>query len=787
MQPGASHLPGSGRQAVEGLRLEPRDRKASRRTWAALSGRALPPVLVLAVTAWAVQTPVCCRADEGGLGAELKRASFRVGELSVEFRDNSESPKALSGVDRLVHATQAPGYDAFDPNDPGSSAGLNFEHVISGHPDSANWFAPRRDAYRLYRRPETNSVVLVRKAEDDPWDLESSMTYAVTAPHAIDFEFRCRPHDARRFGKRGYAVLFWANYMNDVEDVALHFRGVSGPGGNEQWLGADAPPGPSDYVGGGTYRNVAAAPLEYEANHNLKLNLWSYDYPRFTVPCYYGRAAQGMTLILMFDRGWSAEDEIRFSLFKFKVGDHIRRPAWDFQYVIHRVEKGKEYGYRGRLVWKKFISPEDCLEEYETWTRSLSAGQTRTPVSDGSRHAPMPVSEPLYEDRAAAPGWRLPPSGPVSRSQPFLVNYFHRDLPEGREEHKEERLAQWDVVILNHDLVLGDGRSLARMRQTNPQIRILAWIPLQGPNTGLANGVPPKGKNDWYARKADGTYLVPHWGGNLMDVCTQDHAWLRHVLSYVRRHCLGPGAYDGLMLDCLWAGEPAEHDANSDGVHDTRDTAAWQEGMLFLLRSLREEFPKAILVGNGGVPWPPDCPYYGFANGCMHENALGDQFGGVEWRGLWDAYRGALASVSGRPAYHFVMVDVRADLRTQSEAARLRQLTANDHRRLRLGLATTLLLDGGHFGFDRGDCLHGQLWWFDEYDLDLGKPIGAFQEGRCGPGTFCRDFEGGLVVVNPTDVAVLVAGDAGLTDRTKGPTAGAFRVPPRDAKILLRK
>jgi hypothetical protein len=331
----------------------------------------------------AAQLMPCQAAEE--LGEPVTTASVQVGDLSVLFRDNSQSPKILSGVDRLIHRTLSPEFDAFDPHDPGGSAGLNFEHIISGHNDPANWFAPRNGTYRLYRRPSGNSVVLVRKAEDDPWALESRMTYTVTAPHYIDFEFHCRPCDARRFGKRGYAVLFWADYMNDVEDVALHFRGVKAQGAQEQWIAADAPRGHADYVGGGTYRCLAAAPLSYDADHNLKLNLWSYEYPRFTRPFYYGRAAHGMTLILMFDRIYSAEDEIRFSLFKFKVGDQVRRPAWDFQYVIHRVETGKHYGYRGRLVWKKFVSAEDCLREYETWAK---AAQARASGHNGSGGEP---------------------------------------------------------------------------------------------------------------------------------------------------------------------------------------------------------------------------------------------------------------------------------------------------------------------------------------------------------------------------------------------------------------
>lgn len=542
------------------------------------------------------------RGADAPSAIELREMQVEAGELAVTFRDNTDSPKILSGVDRLIHRTAAPEFDAFDPHDPGSSAGLNFEHIM----------------------------------------------------------------------------------------------------------------------------------------------------------------------------------------FKFKVGEQVRRPAWDFQYVIHRVETGRQYGYRGRRVWKKFVSLEDCLEEYTNWVRALPAGGKARAAAAAPTSGPITAATMEPGVQTGDPGWRLPPQGPVTRTTPRLVNYFHMDLPDGRTEHKAERLAQWNVVILNHDLVAQERLSLARMRATNPRLKLLAWVPLQGPNRGLAKGVPAEGERDWYARATDGTYLSPHWGGHLMNVCVQDHAWPRHVLAYLRRECLRPGGYDGVMLDCLWAAEPGGHDANGDRVHDARDTAAWQEGMLFLLRQLRGQFPEAIVVGNGGVPWPVGCPYYEFVNGCMHENALGDQFGGMEWRELWEACQRALSQVSGRPAYHFVQADVRAEQRSQGDAAGLRTLTPNDHRRFRLGLATSLLLDGVYFGFDRGDCLHGQLWWFDEYDVNLGAPLGALTEGRYGPGTLARDFERGLVVVNPTEASISLTNQAGLTAGPAWAGPATLVVPPGDALMLPR-
>ena len=293
------------------------------------------------------------------------------GDLEVMLRDNSESPDVLSGIDSLINVKDAPGFDAFDPDGKGSSAGLNFEHVISGHANPNNAFSPRKGTYDLFRL-DADSAVLKRRAEDSPWALESTLKYAVRAPYAIDFEFRCTAEKPELFGPRGYAVLFFAHYMNDVAEIPIVFRGLQAAGAPEQWISADAPPGHPDYNHGGTYRNTSAADLAYDTDHNFKLNLWSYDYPRYTQPFYYGLAAHDMVLILMFDRAYSDVDEIRFSVFKFKVPKRPR-PAWDFQYVIHRVEAGRTYGFRGRLIWKKFVSPGDCMEEYLRWKQSLAS------------------------------------------------------------------------------------------------------------------------------------------------------------------------------------------------------------------------------------------------------------------------------------------------------------------------------------------------------------------------------------------------------------------------------
>jgi hypothetical protein len=200
------------------------------------------------------------------------------------------------------------------------------------------------------------------------------MRLTVVKPNAIDFQFRCTPHDALRFGRRGYAIFFFANYMNDVDSPAIHFRGIDRADGPEKWIEAHVPSGHPDWDHGGTYRAVDSAPLECDSDHQFTLNTWSYDYPRLALPFFYGRAGQGMVFLLMLDRAHTPLDEVRFSVFQFKLPQRPR-PAWDLQYVIHRVKAEKEYGFRGRLIWKKWVSPEDCLNEYERWSAEVKSAE----------------------------------------------------------------------------------------------------------------------------------------------------------------------------------------------------------------------------------------------------------------------------------------------------------------------------------------------------------------------------------------------------------------------------
>ena len=82
---------------------------------------------------------------------------------------------------------------------------------------------------------------------------------------------------------------------------------------------------------------------------------------------------------------------------------------------------------------------------------------------------------------------------------------------------------------------------------------------------------------------------------------------------------------------------------------------------------------------------------------------------------------------------------------------------------------------------------YGQLWWFDEYDADLGQPLRKYQKDRYAPGTYSRDYQNGIVIVNPGKGTATVSLEGPMRDATTHQDAKVFVVPSQDARILVRQ
>lgn len=106
-----------------------------------------------------------------------------------------------------------------------------------------------------------------------------------------------------------------------------------------------------------------------------------------------------------------------------------------------------------------------------------------------------------------------------------------------------------------------------------------------------------------------------------------------------------------------------------------------------------------------------------------------------------------------------------------------------DLKKMRLGLTLSLLNDNAYFTYDFGPRDHGEDWWFSEYDVNLGKPLGKYYKKE---NAYWRDFENGVVVSSPyLDVAINF--DEEMRDATTGTKSSSFTVEKGDGRIFIKE
>ena len=160
-----------------------------------------------------------------------------------------------------------------------------------------------------------------------------------------------------------------------------------------------------------------------------------------------------------------------------------------------------------------------------------------------------------------------------------------------------------------------------------------------------------------------------------------------------------------------------------------------------------------------------------------------------EGNGRWQDSFSSYLRLHGEVGYPSVFVINASTTRNQGTA---------DCRQARFALASTLMGDG-FFSYDYGEEEHGQIWWCDEQDANLGNPLGPSINQSAGnsvamSGVWRRDFENGIALLNSTDRPQTVSFEAemerlrGTQDPTvnSGQIAKSVTLAPQDGIILLK-
>jgi hypothetical protein len=107
--------------------------------------------------------------------------------------------------------------------------------------------------------------------------------------------------------------------------------------------------------------------------------------------------------------------------------------------------------------------------------------------------------------------------------------------------------------------------------------------------------------------------------------------------------------------------------------------------------------------------------------------------------------------------------------------------SASDRRAALFGYATMLLGSEGNSYFALHEAYSDETW-FPEYDYDLGRPLGPEREDPVGVRR--REFERGLVLVNPTLFAKAVSLDGAYGGLHPGGTS-SVTIPPLSGSLLI--
>ncbi|MBI4133241.1 VCBS repeat-containing protein [Candidatus Uhrbacteria bacterium] len=353
-------------------------------------------------------------------------------------------------------------------------------------------------------------------------------------------------------------------------------------------------------------------------------------------------------------------------------------------------------------------------------------------------------------------------------------------------------LGRYDLLVLPAEAQIQNPTLFGELRRTNPDIVILAYVPTLSFNhrfwrdtlhQKLLAGI----EDGWWLRDQNGNRISIWPGTEALNLTT---GWAEYLARYAHTDIMRTGLWDGIFFDevdaCITCRNGGNIDINRDGVRDETASAdrLWRGGYTTLLRRARELMGQSAVLIINGSSTPEYQPY---VSGRMFESFPTPWEGSGRWEEVVRNYLELEKTVGGRPPLFFVDGD------TENTGVR------TDYRDVRFGLTSTLL-GGGYFGYDHGTTNHGQLWWYDEYDVFLGRPRGSATDVRqagntvASPSVWRRDFEKGIVLVNSTGSAQSVSLQAdfeklhGVQDPTTNDGAIISRIalPPTDGAILLR-
>jgi hypothetical protein len=346
------------------------------------------------------------------------------------------------------------------------------------------------------------------------------------------------------------------------------------------------------------------------------------------------------------------------------------------------------------------------------------------------------------------------------------------------------KFAAGEMVLVDHELMHVDSIGTSSLTVTRGQVMPAAahasgariasvvanWagsitfdLSTNCPRRDVGDGNGPETWAEWNARRGEAILAAADWDGLLIDCFESNPHWM--VTGGNNR-----------SIDPLRTNVPV-----TDGY--AAFDAAWNTGAIGYGNTLRAAVGSKILIGNGNLR--------NFnMNGAIFEEFPYANLSLATWKTVFVGPYSA-----PRASYPEWMAGVTAQNLTTFQVYG----SATNYQLMRFGL-TSALMNDGYFSYALSSSGHARngLYWFDEYDNAgagrgyLGQPTGAAR--TVATNVWRRDYAGGAVLVNPSDVAVTVqlGGTFRKIKGTQAPTVNdgslvtAVTIPAKDGIILLK-
>jgi hypothetical protein len=297
----------------------------------------------------------------------------------------------------------------------------------------------------------------------------------------------------------------------------------------------------------------------------------------------------------------------------------------------------------------------------------------------------------------------------------------------GFRDHRPEHLAKIDLWLgangMKADLI-------RKLRRLNPNLLVLTSI-----NAVENNEVPA----DYFLKDIHGN-RVEVWPGSYRLNLTRPEVADFQANYAVRLILENDLQFDGCFFDNVFLsqswqkadirGRAFPYDSDGDGKPDDPQVLdrRWRAGVLRQLQTFRRRLPHALTCGHAldlGEPVVREA-FNGISFGFYVPNVIEGRSGFGDFLSLYDAW------MTRTRAPHLTMIESAPPNQIgygygyepmKTIPPRTLEFARTFYPYMRFGLALTLLSDG-YFAHEIGDTWHGNDWWYDELDFNLGAPLG---------------------------------------------------------------